>query len=306
MSALMTLSANSENRLQALLLGIRWATGHSTGLLLVGITFLFITIGRTDDNIVIPDRVSHTFDSIVGVSMIILGIYGIIQAREKIRKNNKHVEIVTTTSESALIENARISHDDSSTASISYGSIEDVEMIGPIHESNAREEVKESNDETKCFSCDRIRSFLEVPYECSRDSSSPDDMYQSDADEVDNNSHDHGFSCNSKSKISTRWMAFFVGVIHGLAGPGGVLGVIPAVQLHDARLSTIYLASFCISSMATMGTVAVLYESCSKFISKSGKQTAFILETSSACLSILVGLLWLILLSVGKLDEVFP
>mgnify|MGYP000445196426 CR=1 FL=1 len=45
-----------------------------------------------------------------------------------------------------------------------------------------------------------------------------------------------------RHRVSSRSLALVAGIIHGLAGPGGVLGVIPAVQLHDARLAVIYLA----------------------------------------------------------------
>ena len=106
-------------------------------------------------------------------------------------------------------------------------------------------------------------------------------------------------------------MATLAGIVHGLAGPGGVLGVIPAVQLHDARLASLYLATFCASSTVTMGTFALLYGNGSACMVGGGGggvqgQREFIIESLSALLSILVGLLWLALLSLGKLDDVFP
>jgi hypothetical protein len=99
-------------------------------------------------------------------------------------------------------------------------------------------------------------------------------------------------------------MAIWVGIIHGLAGPGGVLGVIPAVQLHDLKLASIYLGCFCISSTLTMGIFAATYGVLSARLGQ-GTQRGFQIECVSASLSILVGIVWLTLLSIGKLDDLF-
>ncbi|KAL7551954.1 hypothetical protein ACHAWF_015167, partial [Thalassiosira exigua] len=54
-------------------------------------------------------------------------------------------------------------------------------------------------------------------------------------------------------------LALAAGLVHGVAGPGGVLGVIPAVQLRDARLATVYLGTFCLTSTVVMGCFAATY-----------------------------------------------
>ena len=81
--------------------------------------------------------------------------------------------------------------------------------------------------------------------------------------------------------------------------------MIPAIQLHNGRLATLYLFCFCVSSTLTMGAFAVLYGTFSK---RLGEQThsAFKIEILSASLSLLVGVTWLFLLSIGKLEDVFP
>ena len=86
---------------------------------------------------------------------------------------------------------------------------------------------------------------------------------------------------------------------------GGVLGVIPAVQPENAYLSTLYLGSFCISSTLTMGIYAALYGTCSERVS-SKTNFEFGMNMFSASLSLIVGILWIVLLSLGILDEVFP
>jgi predicted membrane protein len=107
--------------------------------------------------------------------------------------------------------------------------------------------------------------------------------------------------------LSTKTLACGIGIIHGVAGPGGVLGVLPAVQLRDWKKATLYLGFFCISTTITMGCYAALYGTCSTKVGKErGMRGEYIMECFSSALSIIVGVLWLTLLACGKLEEVFP
>ena len=115
-------------------------------------------------------------------------------------------------------------------------------------------------------------------------------------------------------------LALITGIVHGMAGPGGVLGIIPAVQLKDTKLSAIYLSTFCATSTFTMGGFALFYGSFSTWLAggeqsshrqqeegrrRSARSRIFLVEAGSAMLSIVVGIIWLVLLSIGDLEEVF-
>ncbi|KAL3790802.1 hypothetical protein HJC23_004703 [Cyclotella cryptica] len=118
------------------------------------------------------------------------------------------------------------------------------------------------------------------------------------------------FSCTPAA------LALLSGIVHGVAGPGGVLGVIPAVQLHDTKLAIIYLGTFCVTSSLVMGGFAAFYRiiceclvqraSCERDDANYSLSRVFFVEFGSACLSIVVGIVWLALLGSGKLDDVFP
>ncbi len=55
-----------------------------------------------------------------------------------------------------------------------------------------------------------------------------------------------------ESPLVQRVVAFVIGVVHGIAGPGGILGVLPAVQLHSWQKASLYLGTFCLASTLIM------------------------------------------------------
>ena len=103
-----------------------------------------------------------------------------------------------------------------------------------------------------------------------------------------------------------RLVAFGIGIVHGIAGPGGILGVLPAIELHDGVLAVAYLGSFCFFSITAMGLFAALYgEVTSRIVSQKETLLKWV-TVASGMMSLVVGILWLVLLYFGVLDEVFP
>eukprot|EP00531_Pseudo-nitzschia_arenysensis_P008294 CAMPEP_0116125626 /NCGR_PEP_ID=MMETSP0329-20121206/5909_1 /TAXON_ID=697910 /ORGANISM="Pseudo-nitzschia arenysensis, Strain B593" /LENGTH=240 /DNA_ID=CAMNT_0003619675 /DNA_START=18 /DNA_END=737 /DNA_ORIENTATION=+ len=109
MSALATLSSSSSSASKCHLfgLGARWGIGHSTGLLVVGGIFVAkdaIQNNTGDDDghsIEIPELVTQIFESFVGVFMLVLGLYGIWEA--KTTKNEYSSVVMDSDAENSTV-----------------------------------------------------------------------------------------------------------------------------------------------------------------------------------------------------------
>jgi hypothetical protein len=294
LSALATLSANVGN-CQAFYLGVRWGLGHSTGLLLVGVVLIFLSLGNDDDPVEVPHGVTKFFESLVGVFMIGLGVYGIRRALEKRRKE------VYGNVEEVLLPDSTSTQEDNE---------DDVELAQEVPDlPSTQEDDVETEDDVEIPAIsdsyhNHVDSEQALPLQ-TIPSDSGEETSELDPVLPEQDFNDGNRRCNLVQNVSTKTMAIWVGIIHGLAGPGGVLGVIPAVQLHDLKLATIYLGCFCISSTFTMGIFAATYGICSAKLGQ-GTQRGFQIECISASLSILVGVVWLTLLSMDKLEDLFP
>ena len=305
LSALATLSAVSDCW-TSFFMGVRWGLGHSTGLLLVGVVLILRDYSQhsngddgSDDNdedvIDMPDSVSHFFESLVGFFMLFLGIYGF---RRALRLRHEYQGRIPLSSE---IEDVDDDDDEDGVTPVEIIEKRTHYHDDPHHRHEATLDtlvdmvVSDTPSRQQSTSVDAERhghtmmNAIELSGSTRRDRRGWCGMELFDA----------------SRRFSAKSMAVLAGVIHGLAGPGGVLGVIPAVQLHDWKLATIYLGCFCISSTITMGCFACFY---GLFSSTVGRRThlEFHIHCFSSSLSILVGITWLVLLSLGKLEDVFP
>ncbi|OWZ18784.1 hypothetical protein PHMEG_0007067 [Phytophthora megakarya] len=135
----------------------------------------------------------------------------------------------------------------------------------------------------------------------------------SEADADIDTKHDTGPMCcgfklptiDFQNAQTQKCTALLVGIVHGIAGPGGILGVLPAVGLHDTVKSCTYLGSFCVTSIATMGLFAAAYGEATGRLGERSELLAFRISIFSSMLSVIVGVLWLVLAAIGKLQEIF-
>lgn len=111
-----------------------------------------------------------------------------------------------------------------------------------------------------------------------------------------------GLSLDMRQPTTQRVVALGIGVVHGVAGPGGVLGVMPAVVLSDPVRSGAYLLSFFGASILTMGVFAAGFGELTSRLG-STEFLSMVLALCSALLSISIGAFWLITLYTDTFDN---
>jgi hypothetical protein len=238
LSALATLSVGSSWR--AVKLGIRWGVGHSTGLVLVTIIILLL---KGEVNIKLYKQYC---DSLVGIFMILLGIYSIFTA-------------IKTYSSSTL-------NSLNSQSSINF------------NELNLKNDQKKYDDLELTAATAISSPPLSPP---------PPPLI------------------NLQDNTTQKIVAFLIGIIHGIAGPGGMLGVVPAVEMKSIHSSILYLTSFTISSTLSMGIFAAVFGEVTRRAGSISGFVELLLNIFSSVLSIVVGATWIFLSANGTLEEIF-
>jgi ABC-type nickel/cobalt efflux system permease component RcnA len=270
LSALIVLSAGSSWR--SATLGMRWGCGHSTGLIIV--TAIFLALDQELD----VDSFGTYCDFIVGILMIALGLWS-MRHYWAMRKEYRQQKIVDRLADMQASENHGESGGDHQTApqtSQQSPQTSYVKDTPPRALEGADLPVfhKHSFDETlvsrKC---------------CFGKCTAP--------------------SSDIKNPRTQQLTAFAYGIAHGLAGTGGVLGVLPAVILNDWAKSSAYLLSFCIASIFIMGVFAASYGEITGRLTQFSDSLLYRIGIFSSCVSLGVGILWIILVATGSLDVVF-
>jgi hypothetical protein len=267
LSALVTLAAAQPKR-TAFILGARWGVGHSTGLVIMAICFLGFSVNL--------DRIGAVAEPLVGCFMILLGLWSASSLRNwKSRDHSRsHTHSHAFSQEISLrslkpqdLPEQTVGSEESTISSNAAGGISWREL----HSTGFSKTCGEDHNAT-FGGVEKSGGNRGQPEEPGLIQGSQSDQAGSGShveggaggasgDKITGDNDDGGVEAKAedKGKRYKACIALTVGIVHGVAGPGGILGVLPAVALNDWVLSSSYLAAFCITSIVVMGTFAASY-----------------------------------------------
>ena len=107
----------------------------------------------------------------------------------------------------------------------------------------------------------------------------------------------------SEAPNRTLYQAFAslcAGIVGGVAGPGGVLAIVPASYYQTRMEAVMYIMCFIVASTACMGLFAYIY---GRVTTVDSKHQETKLKLVSAIASILVGCIWIILTALNVIDS---
>ena len=253
-------------------LGLRWGVGHGAGLAVVCAVFFAL---RRDVDL---DRLGDVTDKVVGASMVVLGVVSLASLRRwraRRRAEREHIadrdargageRDIHRAAATAADPDACIASSAATTAAESEASPPHAALVleaasdahAAAHEldlphvhvaSHPLDEARGANDEDRRDDAGRRRPAGK-PADARKGGGDPSARSSSDALDA---------SAEASAAARSRWSAG-IGFVHGLAGPSGVLAVLPGVVLADASASASYLVAFFLASTASMGAFAALF-----------------------------------------------
>lgn len=236
LSALAALSVGSSWK--AFSLGFRWGVGHSLGLVVVAIIFISLK-GEFD-----LEKVGRYCDVLVGVFMIMLGMYGTYGALKMYwqKRDKRDPDLHISSCKLCSFGQQRDTRGDTRATSIEMRDSSSQEFLIEKHDSY----MSQLDDNVENSSCKEQRkehhdlSWLN-PTASSHASLQHDEHNHSHGHDHGhcNHDHDHGHGHDPSHDCSwlswcpfidmhdpytQRILSFVIGCIHGVAGPGGILG----------------------------------------------------------------------------------
>jgi hypothetical protein len=299
LAAIATLSCGKK--LRSFLLGMRWGIGHCLGIAIIYTIFLLIP----DFDV---ESMGHSGDIVVGVIMIMLGVFGMWRAH-KIYAKQMHDQRVSTHTSPGDNDNT---FDDSQ---LLPAYIVPPSIVFPIESGNHLKDAAANNLEDPGFE-NTERRVLVFESSAHTEPITPivhdSDPGVSPTEEgIDADAHTEQPPATSSIRsrmfrIGDILLALVVGLFHGIAGAGGVLAVLPAISMRgEPDKSAAYLGLFFLSSILTMGAFAAGWGELTARLGSTAL-LQFRLMTAASCLSVIIGVLWEVLLGLDLLDTIFP
>lgn len=301
LSALAALAVGTSWR--AFMLGFRWGIGHSTGLIVVAVVFISMK-GDLDLR-----TLGRYCDSIVGIFMIGLGCYGVVGALKIYREKKAKRDPDWASADTFLSPLKGINSSTMTTGkgASSFNSIDGLSDHGPVTSTIDRLSPLHRKSEL-----DDDHRNLSIGLDLDKLTGDKTDVEKAHSSKY----HSHDVVSISEAcpllpfvdmhdPTTQRIISFSIGLLHGVAGPGGILGVLPAVEMQNWRYSFIYLGSFIFASTLSMGAFAALYGELTKRLGATAESVELGLSVFSAAMSIIVGTIWLVLSLLGKLEGLF-
>tara|TARA_B100000405_G_scaffold288393_1_gene237062 strand:+ start:463 stop:1476 length:1014 start_codon:yes stop_codon:yes gene_type:complete len=256
------------------MLGVQWGIGHALGLALVCAVF-FATRRRMN-----LDDFGNYADKAVGASMIALGLISLWHLRTwRTRRERERAHIVDERVAGA--GDPEVHAEVPARCPSSQQPASSQQSAAPSRQSSPRSValVLQAGSEEHAAAHDMRLPHIHVPAGSSPSSSSPtkptsgralvaaerfpsraggdaplcekkiDGASEADASDADQSSTDE----------SRRGWSMSIGLVHGVAGPSGILAVLPAVVLADAGKSAAYLVAFFAASATAMGAFAAIF-----------------------------------------------
>lgn len=111
------------------------------------------------------------------------------------------------------------------------------------------------------------------------------------------------FHIDTRDPLTQRVASLFMGILHGFAGPGGVLAVLPTVEMTRWQSACIYLGSFVLASTISMGAFAATFGEVTRRIGARAESVEAGLRLFSSFAAVVVGAVWLTLSILGRLSD---
>ncbi|RLN87474.1 hypothetical protein BBJ28_00022000 [Nothophytophthora sp. Chile5] len=307
---------------KAFALGLRWGCGHSIGLIIMAI--IFFAAGQTVD----LDAVGEYLNYVVGVFMIALGVWtGKSVYRKYHQKLNEEKVGVTSTDNQEVNFDSNRSYtsqlgpnfDSNRSYASQFGSgtklpvvVEHTPVpkrVATIANPAAAEETVAQSPTGSFFLV--INTEEETTQTEATAAANTPVMALSPKADAENSTKAQTFkekycsNMNFENPVMQKIAALCVGIVHGIAGPGGILGVLPAVVLNNWGKSIAYLGSFCGASILTMGVFAAVYGEVTSRLGGNSIVMDFRVGMCSSAFSFIVGVAWILLQATGELSKIF-